>query len=93
MQRFANESQGKTVAEHADRPAATSSTMPSRFRAQRPMKQLLATPEIALINALNAACAAARERWKADPSEENLRNYRKTLARLTDFMKRTKRIG
>lgn len=57
------------------------------------MYELLAKPEIALINALNAACAAARERWKADPSEENLRKYRRTLASLTDFMKRTQRIG
>lgn len=48
--------------------------------------------EIALVNALNAACEAARERWKAEPSEETLLQYRKTLARLTDFMKRTKRI-
>jgi hypothetical protein len=48
--------------------------------------------EIALVNALNSACDAARERWRSDPSEENLRNYRKTLASLTNFMKRTKRI-
>lgn len=57
------------------------------------MYELLAKPEIALINALNAACAAARERWKADPSEDNLRRYRRTLASLTDFMRRTQRIS
>lgn len=49
--------------------------------------------ETALVNALNAACDAARERWRANPSKENLQKYRKTLVRLTDFMKRTKRIG
>ncbi|WP_377840228.1 hypothetical protein [Bosea sp. UC22_33] len=57
------------------------------------MYELLAKSEIVLIEALNAACTAARERWRADPSEDNLRKYRRTLASLTDFMKRTKRIA
>jgi hypothetical protein len=56
------------------------------------MRPPAAKSEVALVNALNAACEAARERWKADPSGENLRKYHKTLVRLTDFLKRTKRI-
>lgn len=32
-----------------------------------------AKSEIAVVNALNAACEAARERWRASASEENLR--------------------
>lgn len=57
------------------------------------MSELLTKPEITLISALNAACVAARERWRADPSEDNLRKYRRMLASLTDFMRRTQRIG
>lgn len=65
----------------------------SQFQAERAMDGLERRSQISLINALNAACEAARERWRADPSEDNLHKYRKILARLTDFMKRTKRIS
>lgn len=51
-----------------------------------------AKSEIALVKALDAACEAARERWRANLSEENLRKNRKTLVRLTDFIKCTRRI-